>query len=332
MKKKLNFGILAIVGVVVFSACGSDSDLFDPEKAAAKKEAQYASAFVQKYGEIAVDQDWGFGATPTTRVANTNSNQWKDFTEVPEGITATEKEVVTEWFKTHQNPQSIGVDWTDFFVQHVSGSHSNMDFLVAASDEHINYTIQYIGGAYYVGFDFEATGQNPNQQVAADGYYSDWIVKISPAVYTNAYRIIAEDLGDSDDFDFNDVVFDVATNGGATIITLQAAGGTLPLYIEVGGDSREVHELFGVSNTTMVNTDAGATKAPVMYRVNGTGAVNIKVEGQNAEVYTLKAEIGKAPQKIRVETRYEWTAERQDINDKYPGFADWVADPTANWY
>lgn len=138
MKKKLNFGILAIMGVVVFSACGSDSDLFDPEKAAAKKEAQYASAFVQKYGEIAVDQDWGFGATPTTRVANTNSNQWKDFTEVPEGITATEKEVVTEWFKTHQNPQSIGVDWTDFFVQHVSGSHSNMDFLVAASDEHIN--------------------------------------------------------------------------------------------------------------------------------------------------------------------------------------------------
>lgn len=55
MKKKLNFGILAIMGVVVFSACGSDSDLFDPEKAAAKKEAQYASAFVQKYGEIAVD-------------------------------------------------------------------------------------------------------------------------------------------------------------------------------------------------------------------------------------------------------------------------------------
>ena len=240
-----------------------------------------------------------------------------------------------------------------------------MDFLVAASDDHINnfnategaimlmqnsgtssfgyrasldgkmhynYTIQYIEGAYYVGFDFEATGQNPNQQVAADGYYSDWIVKISPAVYTNAYRIIAEDLGDSDDFDFNDVVFDVATNGGATIITLQAAGGTLPLYIEVGGDSREVHEIFSVSSTTMINTGAGATKAPVMYRVDGTGAVNVKVEGQNAEVYTLKAEIGKAPQKIRVETRYEWTAERQDINDKYPGFADWVADPTANWY
>ena len=96
------------MGVVVFSACDSDSDLFNPEKAAAKKEAQYASAFVQRYGEIAVDQDWGFGVTPTTRVANTNSNQWKDFTEVPGSVTATEKEVVTEWFKTYRNPQSIG--------------------------------------------------------------------------------------------------------------------------------------------------------------------------------------------------------------------------------
>lgn len=37
MKKKFNFGILAIVSVVFFSACGSDSDLFDPEKAVAKK-------------------------------------------------------------------------------------------------------------------------------------------------------------------------------------------------------------------------------------------------------------------------------------------------------
>ena len=59
MKKKLDFKVLAIMGVVVFSACGSDSDLFDPEKAAAKKEAQYASAFVQKYGEIAVGSGLG---------------------------------------------------------------------------------------------------------------------------------------------------------------------------------------------------------------------------------------------------------------------------------
>lgn len=107
MKKKLDFKVLAIMGVVVFSACGSDSDLFNPEKAAAKKEAQYASAFVQRYGEIAVDQDWGFGVTPTTRVANTNSNQWKDFTEVPEGITATEK----KWLRNGLNISESTIHW-----------------------------------------------------------------------------------------------------------------------------------------------------------------------------------------------------------------------------
>ena len=45
MKKKFNFGILAIVSVVFFSACGSDSDLFDPEKAVAKKEVTKTASF-----------------------------------------------------------------------------------------------------------------------------------------------------------------------------------------------------------------------------------------------------------------------------------------------
>ena len=136
--------------------------------------------FVQRYGEIAVDQDWGFGVTPTTRVANTNSNQWKDFTEVPGVLRLQKKKWLRNGLKHIRIHNPLG-DWT-FCVQHVSGSHSNMDFLVAASDDHINnfnategaimlmqnsgtssfgyrasldgkmhynYTIQYIEGAYY---------------------------------------------------------------------------------------------------------------------------------------------------------------------------------------
>ena len=37
MKKKLDFKVLAIMGVVVFSACGSDSDLFNPERRQLRK-------------------------------------------------------------------------------------------------------------------------------------------------------------------------------------------------------------------------------------------------------------------------------------------------------
>lgn len=141
------------------------------------------------------------------------------------------------------------------------------------SKEHYEYTIQYIDGAYYVGFDFLADGQNPNQQEAADGYYSDWIVKVSPAIYKNTKRIIAEDLGGSDDFDFNDVVFDVALLGDATVVTLQAAGGTLPLYIEAAGANREVHDAFGVSRATMVNT-TGKQVTPVMFRLPKCNDIN----------------------------------------------------------
>jgi hypothetical protein len=37
-----------------------------------------------------------------------------------------------------------------------------------------------IDGQYYVGFDFEATGDNPNQQETRDYIFNDWIIKICP--------------------------------------------------------------------------------------------------------------------------------------------------------
>lgn len=394
MKRKFNFWFLTI-GVVALSACSSDNNLYDPAKAAARIEAQYEAAFVKKYGTIAVDQDWGFGAAKAdaanTRAFDANSNLWGDYVDVPSPVSDTEKAKVVEWFKTHRNPVSIPINWTDFFIQQVykgedvytakdnntkfKGSDRMNRLLVGISDEHANnfnngdcsetnvnnqyqdkitfmvnsnterfgysnsavgtkpyydFTIQEIDGAYYVGFDFSANGQNPNEQVEADGYYSDWIVKISPATYKNAQRIIAEDLGESDDFDFNDVVFDVATNGGSTIVTLQAAGGTIPLYIQVGNDQREVHQLFDVPVTTMVNTGALA-KAPVMYRVAGTGSIEILVESQTAGIYKLKGDIGKAPQKIAVPTTYQWTKERESIETKYPKFSSWVGNTEIDW-
>lgn len=349
-------------------ACSDDKEYYDPVKIVEQKEAEYAAGFAQRYGEIAANQDWGFGSK-IARGANPNSNEWADIK--PGDITTEEVEKVTQWFKDNQNPISISVNWTDFFVQYVAGSRSNMDQLVTKSEsgvtEHVNnfnannsgsimlmqnsstysfgyhnsldgewyynYTIQYIDGAYYVGLDFEAHGQNSNQQEAADGYYNDWIVKISPAVYKDAKRIIAEDLGSSDDFDFNDVVFDVALLYDATVITLQAAGGTLPLYIQVDNDKREVHELFGVSETTMVNT-MGSQLPPVMFRLpkcNHVNDVKVVVEGKEAS-YELKAEEGKAPHKICVDVSYEWTAERQRIDAKYPNFNDWVNNPDVVWY
>ena len=141
-------------------------------------------------------------------------------------------------------------------------------------------------------------------------------------------RVIAEDLSVSDntDFDFNDVVFDVTFDypAGKTTITLLAAGGTLPLY--VGG--QEVHEMFGVSTKTMVNTGAGASKAPVSFVLDSTferDANNIVVQvKKEGELVEITAERGKVASKIAVKPQYEWCKERQDIEAKYPDFGKYV--------
>ncbi len=377
MKWRFNLGMLAI-GAVLFASCSSNDDLFDPEKAAQRREAQYTTAFAKLYGEIAPDQDWGFGKIADTRgVVKHDQHPQIDDVIPPSSISSAEIAYVTEWFSKNQYPTSINVEWTDFTIQNISStSYGSKMNLLYAKNEHVldfnsgsgnawrllfdsglsfsyhnsedngtyyDYTIQYIPGngtfegGYYVGFDYQANGQSENQKVALNGYYNDWILKIAPAKYKDAKRVIAEDLGEIGDFDFNDVVFDVASYGGSTIITLQAAGGTLPLYIRANGEDYEVHGLFGVSTTTMVNTVSPNEKAPVMFRIPGVALasdIDIVVKDQIAGEYPLTAEVGEAPKKICVETRYEWTKERQRISDKYELFERWVKDRTfaGAWY
>ncbi len=199
----------------------------------------------------------------------------------------------------------------------------------------------------------------------ADGYYSDWIVSFMPALHysndvpptpptrTYTLRVLAEDLTfansvsgveitESDagaDFDFNDVVFDVAhVTGGTsdengTWIRLMAAGGTLPLYIGSVAQENEVHYMFGVSETTMVNTYHGrhSEKTPVEFKYSSS-QVNAKeiaiiVIKDNIQ-FTLSAQRGEPASKIAVDLtakpNFEWADERQSLKEKYPLFVDWA--------
>lgn len=185
-----------------------------------------------------------------------------------------------------------------------------------------------LDGMFFLGFDY-STPHNP--AVEADGYYNDWIIKLTPCEYVKTYRIIAEDLGTIGDFDFNDVVFDAYIDGNDAVVTLQAAGGTLPLTVA----GKEVHELFGVETNVMVNTGVGAAKAPVMFRVpncNNIDNIQIVVNDPETSTYTLSVATGEAPQKICVDPSYEITSERQRISVKYPKFLDYVKDPSVKWY
>ena len=153
-----------------------------------------------------------------------------------------------------------------------------------------------------------------------------------------AIRIIAEDLSASEgsDFDFNDVVFDVQMNWpaeGKHTITLQAAGGTLPLTIA----GEEVHAKFGVPTNKMVNTESWTEqRAPVTFVIEGkyANANEIEVRVQKGSDWPLlTAPIGKAASKIAVSTDYEWVKELQDITNAYRQFDTYVTTgKPAKWW
>ena len=160
--------------------------------------------------------------------------------------------------------------------------------------------------------------------------------------------IIAEDLGtnDNSDFDYNDVVIcatlsnewlgNLNANKLVAHITLKAAGGTLPLYVA----GREVHELFGVPVSTMVNT--GLVSRPyvsftaILGDADWSNTKNIKdipivVETPNGTI-TLQSNIGQPSEKLCVDADYVWCREREPIQNKYPDFSRWITDKNCQWW
>lgn len=168
----------------------------------------------------------------------------------------------------------------------------------------------------------------------------------TPPTTTTAFlRVMAEDLSanQASDFDFNDVVFDVErVDDGHAKITLQAAGGTLPLRINStdGEGGWEVHAEFGVPVNTMVNTNANlkglpnAKCDPVVLSTNFSGDFseanfaetvrNIRVEVYKSKMWMpLTANRGVACCKFAVKDKKQWVNERQNIDGIYT-FSEWV--------
>ena len=203
-------------------------------------------------------------------------------------------------------------------------------------------------------------------QAACDGYYSDWIVTLTqarrigetpdpdPVIWS--VRIMAEDLSanEASDFDFNDVVIDVDyTKGQSTAtITLQAAGGTLPLIIN-DDEELEVHALFDVPTTTMVNTGwTGSNGAndvdPVSFTIPftvtdldgdeeitnndflmATNGITLKVRKTvpstgDYEWIEMTARQGEPAAKFAVSTDCQWLTERTSIKSQVGSFAEWA--------
>lgn len=180
------------------------------------------------------------------------------------------------------------------------------------------------------------------------GYNGD-----EPTVIPQQYYYYAfEDLGTTNDFDFNDVVLRVsAPVDGKSNIQLCAAGGTLPASVNLDGAviCSDVHDAFGVDVKTMVNTGAAPTLPFVTIDTDvviaeGNDAsslpLSITVYGNSSnDVRTISVPgIGNVPLMIRMagndEGKWFWSREKVNISDSYPDFGAWGANYSSNadWY
>lgn len=232
---------------------------------------------------------------------------------------------------------------------------------------HLEFTGPVSGKKYsgnYIAFDFGFNGENlgvrdGNGNVVErqpDGYYSNWILKISPAVKDQenedpspfTRRVMCEDLGDTDDFDFNDLVFDVSFNkvaeGNYTAnVTVRAVGGTLPIYI--GTDmNQELHAAMGAKVSEPVNVGAPngvETSQTVTRTIYGLSAPNADLvpicvvrDGNKATLLPSTRELkSAAPTKICVPTTVKWMKERMDIqHNGYEKFGEYVGNRNVKFW
>lgn len=201
---------------------------------------------------------------------------------------------------------------------------------------------------------------NANLWVPSDGYCTkgntpvdkgdddDEKEEINAAIYA------FEDLGSIGDYDFNDVVFKISHLKGSTEATaeLLAAGGTMKVAVKYGNQVLwdEVHEAFGATATTMVNTGRGSgTKIPEIKTITVPANVSfnelifsIVVTNSTDETKTgivvSEPTIGKAPQCLCIPATWKWPKENVSIVNAYNteghSFGDWAGNATQanDWY
>lgn len=210
------------------------------------------------------------------------------------------------------------------------------------------------------------TGSDGNQYMAFEDWsddlgtapgdhdLNDFVVMFDPAPTIldddkgTEWILAAEDLGNTDDFDFNDMVVKVKHVSGKAYVdvTALAAGGTLPAYLYYGntqvGD--EFHTWFGTDvpstemvNTTVVNkegatvrvttgTDFSMTNYGGVDQMGGFKFIVERTDGTSTEITAPKN--GTAPQMMCLPETWQWPKERVNISTAYSQFGEWGANYT----
>ena len=134
MRKQLMTGVAAAAICLGLASCSRYD--FTPISEGEQAYVNYENAFIEKFGEPAPDQTWGFGSADAngggvaqgaiTRAANTESNRWFVENQLnykkPADITQAEINHVMKWFATHTKADGQTLDINNYFIQQIGYS------------------------------------------------------------------------------------------------------------------------------------------------------------------------------------------------------------------
>ncbi len=267
---------------------------------------------------------WGIAGTQQgdlfmRQVSPANGRNWKngntgqqhtsslDFSMIPDGVT---------WFTSHtaQNQKKYQIDYN-------TNSNKITKF------KNVTVTIPETGKTYTF-WCFKC-----DESRYAD--YKDlvlWVDKnesIRTPVASKRYMV--EDLGGADDFDFNDVVFDVVKyNDGTTWCYVRALGGTLDVTINVANSSWTKSQYINPYNQMLNTSNIDKNACYGEFQVNGNWdadnnsnvSVSVKAEdeitnGGNTNYYYTEPfpAVGEVPLIIATPISKTWRHERDRITD-----------------
>ena len=164
-------------------------------------------------------------------------------------------------------------------------------------------------------------------------------------------RYMIEDLGATDDFDFNDVVVDVesytiethkvtsengviktdeiiSTKSAPSKAIIRAMGGTIDFELTIG-ETKWVKSENGFDVKTMYNTQGKVDydKELAVFEVTGwdynANNIGIRVKGQDGQLFTIKfPKAGEVPMIIAVDPSQKWMGERVSVPSSWFYYKD----------
>jgi hypothetical protein len=181
-----------------------------------------------------------------------------------------------------------------------------------------------------------------------EGGVKEIVVEPIPETIYNVYTYCFEDtkLGD---YDLNDVVIKATRKNDTTVeYAITACGAWDELYIKninsgVVTDDKEVHSLFGVTNTkTFINTEKGKNSYDAV-KVTKTVPSSFSLTDPTTQPYIynktngLEVRIskqGEDPHGIMIPNDFKYPTEKTCIKNAYAEFNNWGVNPviSTDWY